>query len=73
MGFRLRDSIKHGYNGLLIKDGDTKLLADNLIKVLEDAKLRKKLEKNALKWASKFSWEKSAREFEKILKQTVRE
>jgi len=68
----LRDSIKDGYNGLLIRDGDTKLLAEKIVEVLRNAKLRKKLERNALKWASKFSWEKSAREFEKILKQTVR-
>lgn len=65
----LRDSIVHGKTGFLIKeDGNVKKLAEVIIKVLTDAKLREKLSKNAIEWAKQFSWDKSAERFEKIIK-----
>ncbi|MEM5825795.1 MAG: glycosyltransferase family 4 protein [Candidatus Aenigmatarchaeota archaeon] len=65
----LRDSIVDGKTGLLVKEnGNIEALANAIIKVLEDEKLRNKLSINALKWARRFSWDKSAREFEKIIK-----
>lgn len=68
----LRDSIVDGKTGLLVKEnGNIEALAEAIIKVLKDEKLRKKLSKNALKWAKRFSWDKSVREFEKIIKSVV--
>ena len=67
----LRDSIKNEFNGLLIKS-DYKVLAKTLIKVLEDKKLREKLSKNALQYAKKFSWDKSAEKFEIMLKNVIK-
>ncbi|MEM5835087.1 MAG: glycosyltransferase family 4 protein [Candidatus Aenigmatarchaeota archaeon] len=65
----LRDSIVDGKTGLLVKEnGNIEALANAIIKVLEDEKLRNKLSINALKWARRFSWDKSAKEFEKIIK-----
>ena len=43
----LRDSIKHGYNGLLVDD-NPEALADGMVKILSDDKLREKLSKNAI-------------------------
>jgi len=63
----LRDSIINGETGLLVPYGDVKALANAIIKVLSEDELRAKLSKNAIKWAEKFSWEKTAKEFEKIL------
>ncbi len=62
----LRDSIKHGHNGLLVKP-NPEALAEAIIKVLKNEKLRKKLSKNAIEWAKQFSWDRSAEEFEKII------
>lgn len=48
----LRDSIIDGKTGLLVKeDGNVEKLAEAIIKVLENEKLRKKLSLNALKYA----------------------
>lgn len=64
----LRDSVKHGYNGLLVEDGNIEALANTIIKVLKDNELRERLSKNAIKWAKHFSWDKSAKEFERVIK-----
>lgn len=68
----LRDSIKHGYNGLLVKNRDIKALANSIIMVLTDDKLRKDLSKNAIEWAKRFSWDKSAEKFERIVSSAIR-
>jgi len=69
----LRDSIINGETGLLVPYGDIKALANAIIKVLSEDELRAKLSKNAIKWAEKFSWEKTAKEFEKILEKIIDE
>jgi glycosyltransferase involved in cell wall biosynthesis len=70
----LRDSIVDGKTGLLVKEnGNVEKLAEAIIKVLEDEKLRKKLSKNALEYSKRFSWDKSAEEFLKVLEGVVNE
>ncbi len=64
----LRDSIKHGYNGLLVEEGNIKGLADTIIKAIDNKELRKTLSINAIEWSDNFSWDKSADEFDKILR-----
>ena len=66
----MRDSIKHGYNGLLVDD-NPKALADGIVKILSDDKLREKLSRNAIEWAKQFNWDKSAEEFERLIKTIV--
>ena len=66
----LRDSIKHGYNGLLVDD-NPKALADGMVKILSDDKLREKLSRNAIEWAKQFNWDRSAEEFERLIKTIV--
>ena len=58
----LRDSIRDGFNGLLVKS-DPEALADGMMRVLSDDGLRKNLSINAIKWARRFSWDKTAEEF----------
>jgi glycosyltransferase involved in cell wall biosynthesis len=41
------------------------------IKLLKDERLRLKLSRNSLKWARRFSWDKSAREFMKVIEGLV--
>lgn len=68
----LRDSIKNGETGVLVKqDGNVEILAGSIIRVLRDDELRKKLSKNAMKWAKNFDWDKSAKQFAKIIENAV--
>ena len=70
----LRDSIIDGKTGLLVKeDGNIEKLTEAIIRVLEDEALRRALSVNALEYSRNFSWDKTAQEFEKILKETVNE
>ncbi|MBU5689300.1 MAG: glycosyltransferase family 4 protein [Candidatus Aenigmarchaeota archaeon] len=64
----LRDSIKHNQTGILVKeDGNIQKLAEAIMMVLKDKKLRQKLSKNALEYSKQFSWDKSADEFLDII------
>jgi len=58
----LRDSIRAGYNGLLM-ESVPEALAEGIMRVLSDDGLREDLSRNAIKWARRFSWEKTAEEF----------
>lgn len=69
----LRDSIKNGKTGLLVENGNIDALAECIIRVLRDEKLRKRLSMNALKYAKQFSWDKSAEEFMNLLEGVVNE
>jgi len=64
----LRDSIKDGITGLLVRSGDVKDLADAIIKILTDEKLRVNLSQRALEYSKGFSWDKVADEFMKVIK-----
>lgn len=63
----LRDSIQDGYNGLLVKPDPTSM-AQGLHGLLSDDEMRTRLSANALDWSRRFSWEKSAQDFESLLK-----
>jgi glycosyltransferase involved in cell wall biosynthesis len=64
-----RDYAVNGFNALISQPGDVKSLVDNLLKVLQDDKLRDKLIENGLETAKKFTWEKTVENFEKALKE----
>jgi glycosyltransferase involved in cell wall biosynthesis len=67
----LRDSVVDGYTGLLVKEQSKEALAEAMLKVLKDERLRLKLSRNSLKWARRFSWDKSAREFMRVIEGVV--
>ena len=69
----LRDSVRAGMTGFLVEDGNVDALGKTLVNVLEDERSRIKLSENALEYATKFSWDTSAKEFMKILKRVVSE
>ncbi len=58
-------------NGLLVPVGDEKRLAEAIIKVLKNKKLKSKLEKNAKIRASDFDSKKIIKQFEKLFIETV--
>jgi glycosyltransferase involved in cell wall biosynthesis len=68
----LRDSIRDGFNGLLV-ERSPEALADGMKRVLSDDELREDLSRNAIKWAKRFSWDKTAEEFMKVLEWTINE
>lgn len=64
----LKDSVIDGKTGFIIPANPTaKELASYMFKIIENSSLRKKLDMSAVKWASNFSWEKSYKEFIRIL------
>jgi len=67
----LRDSVRNGETGLLVPNGDVEVLANAIIKVLSDDGLRERLSRNAIKWAGRFSWDKTAEEFLKVFGSVV--
>ena len=70
----LRDSIINEKTGLLVKEkGDVEKLAEVIIMILKDETLRTTLSENALEHSKNFGWDRTAQEFEKILKEAVNE
>ncbi|MCK5123103.1 MAG: glycosyltransferase family 4 protein [Candidatus Pacebacteria bacterium] len=63
----LRDSVIDGKTGYLFDYGDHNMLAEKIVKVLNDEHKREKFSINAIKWADNFDWNKSADEFEEII------
>ena len=66
-----RDYAVNGYNALVSQPGDVKSLSDNLIKVLQDDKLREKLIENGLQTAKRFTWSSTVNNFEKALREEI--
>lgn len=69
----LRDSVRHDETGLLYEYGNTEQLAERLLMILQDDKLRHRLEQGGLAWADRFSWDSAAVEFEKLLQKVIKE
>ncbi len=64
-----RDYAVDGFNALVSQPGDVKSLSDNLLKALQDDKLRERMIENGLETAKKFTWAKTVENFEKALKE----
>jgi glycosyltransferase involved in cell wall biosynthesis len=64
----LCDSVQHNKTGLLVPFGDSHALAESVQSLLLDHPRRNRLAKNAVEWASRFNWERSARQMLELLK-----
>jgi glycosyltransferase involved in cell wall biosynthesis len=69
----IKEIIKDGYNGILIKPGNINELANAILRLYEDDELRKKLATNARRFAEQFlDWDKIAKQtveiYEEVLK-----
>lgn len=69
----LRDSVNEGQSGLLYEYGNIDELADTIYKILSDSKLQHKLNEGAVEWATKFSWDNSARKMIEICESVITE
>lgn len=62
----VRDSVRHDQTGLLVPNGSIEKLSAGIIRILRDKKLRERLSRASVRWASGFSWDNMARDFYKI-------
>jgi glycosyltransferase involved in cell wall biosynthesis len=69
----LRDSVRDGETGLLIKENSPSTLAFSAISLLKDTKRLNLLSSNALAFSKKFSWDNTANEFDRIIKNIISE
>jgi glycosyltransferase involved in cell wall biosynthesis len=67
----LRDSIQNNSTGYLVRNGDTHELAEKALNLLRDEALRKEMSQKAVDWASRFSWENTAKDFYKIVESNI--
>jgi glycosyltransferase involved in cell wall biosynthesis len=69
----LRESVLPGKTGFLFKYGQIRELAEKLLKLIKDEKLRDRFSKEAIIWAGNFSWDKVSDEVEDLLYDVVKE
>ena len=63
--------ITHGENGLLVRDGDAKEMADAVLALLNDRGLSGRISKGARKLAEKFSWESVKKSWEELFEEIM--
>jgi len=64
--------IKNNQNGLLVRERDETDLAENIIKILSDNKLKQKLSKNGIQFVRKnYSWETIVRKFDNLYRELI--
>ncbi len=67
----LRDSVMDNQTGLLYPWANIDQLADRILKIISNEKLRQKLERGASKWAKAFSWDASASKMMNIIERVI--
>jgi glycosyltransferase involved in cell wall biosynthesis len=67
----LRDAVRDGETGLLYEFGNVADLTGKIIQLLTDGDLRLRLTANAIAWAKKFDWERSAEETLRLLESRI--
>lgn len=68
----IRDSLINGKTGILVKHGDIKAMSKEIIKFLQQDKLRKIFEINAIKRTKELTWIRSASETLEIIKSIIK-
>ena len=66
----MKDSVQNNTTGFLVKNGDVQAMADGLLTLLTDEKLRVRFSINALEYSRNFSWDVTAREFLRVAMRT---
>ena len=67
----LRDSVKDGETGILVKEKCPESLASSAIGLLEDRSLLEEFSRRALSFSRQFSWDITTDAFDKIIKGTL--
>jgi glycosyltransferase involved in cell wall biosynthesis len=64
----IKDSVIDGKTGLLFEYGNSQDLSEKIMKLINNEKLRIRMQKNAVKWARKFDWGSKSSEYLNILR-----
>lgn len=64
----LRDSVKDGVTGVILKDNSPKEMAREAIVLLKNQRKYVSFQKNGLRWAKSLTWEKATKQSLKLLK-----
>jgi glycosyltransferase involved in cell wall biosynthesis len=67
----LRDSVKDGETGVLVRENSPASLASSAIYLLKDRSLLEQFSLNALSYSRQFSWDTTTEVFDKIIKETI--
>jgi glycosyltransferase involved in cell wall biosynthesis len=67
----IRDYAVDGYNSLITPPGDPMAIAEAVIKILNDQRLRDKLSQNGLETAKQWTWDRVTDKFEKAIKEDI--
>lgn len=67
----LRDSVVSGKTGLLYPYGDHHRLAELIIELIQNTKLRNLLSKQCINWAHQFNWENSATNMLNLIEKVI--
>lgn len=65
------DVVEDGYNGLLVQPNNYNMLADNVIYLLENRHIRRKMGENGADKVENFSWDKIAKVTKKIYEELI--
>jgi len=68
----LRDSVRDGETGLLYEYGDIEQLAEKILLLMRDDRLRDRLAEHARAYATRFTWETSAQKMIQVLEKEVK-
>lgn len=69
---QIGEILEHGKSGLLIELGNYKELANNILTLMADEKLKRKLSKNArIEVEKNYTWERNARKIMEIYKEVM--
>ncbi len=63
----LRDSVKNPHSGYLVPKKDVSAFAEKMSYLINNNKIRKSMERGALMWAAKYTWDESASKFLSLL------
>jgi len=67
----LRDAVRDGESGILLDPANAATFAEAITRILEDRTLRARLTAGAIAWASRFTWDESARATESLLRRVI--
>jgi glycosyltransferase involved in cell wall biosynthesis len=68
----LRDSVKNGKTGVVLKENSAKEMAREASKLFKDQKTYTSFQKNALAWAESLTWDKATKQSLALLNATVK-
>lgn len=68
----LRDSVKNGKTGIVLKENTAKEMAREVIALIKNKKKYENLQKNGLQWAKSLTWEKATKESLNLIKTVVK-